>query len=97
MCVVVLTFWPAVIVTVWQSIRRRGVPTICTVNGQMLIVITPDQPKLRREFELHPGLEIRVHPTGINLPAFRRTAELHVPQRGGVFKMLGGHDLRELQ
>ena len=53
MGLVVVTFWPVVIIVVWQSFHRRRVPTICTVNGPTLVIITPDQPKLRARVSDH--------------------------------------------
>ena len=34
MALVLLFFWPTVIVIVWQAIRRRRMPTICTLAGR---------------------------------------------------------------
>jgi hypothetical protein len=96
MALVLLFFWPTVIVIVWQAIRRRRVPTICTVSGPTLILITPDHPTMRHTFAIDDDLQVAAFPRGIGI-TLRTTGELRIAKFGERFILLRGRDYREVQ
>jgi hypothetical protein len=96
---VVTICWPLVVMVTWQTIRRRRVPTVLTVTGSALILVTPEHPKLRREFPIDEDLHLIVKPRGygVGFLRLRPLGALHIAQKGATFMCLQGRDLREIQ
>jgi hypothetical protein len=95
LAVVVLAFWPAAIVILVQAYRRRGVPTVLTVSGDKLILVTPQLPTLHHEFSI-AEVRIKVRPGGFELPSFQRVGHLDIIGNKTTMQLLRGRRLREI-